>query len=199
MVKNIELQNATSSFAQGQVIYTDKTISYVSTKRKEKSGSWYAELTRVNGNGYQYFGVKNDCGAVGFYLEGNVAHPMIFANGCLMRNSINRYRAPWQSTNMTFGIGADIDNSKFSIYDEQNYFTYTFPKLEITYKYNFFLVGGTVNDVFDNSIINFGASPFTYSKHGYKPWQESLFICSHRCSRSRKINFLFFVAISLNS
>ena len=149
-----------------QELQTTTSSSCLSSK-KLYSGSWYGEVTHVNGNNSHYFGIRTACGSILFYPEGNIQNPRIYTDGCFSTDpneSIQRNYLPFSLTNdHTVGVHYNSVLNIFSVVYNNTIYPHNCPPESKQFPFQFRYGGGTINNTNDIIKLNFGIKEFKYN------------------------------------
>ena len=160
-MKKILFANGTQTFdPTGKNFSTQANKSYRSIKSYIK-GSWYSEITHIEGDSFQLFGIACDCGSIVYYPEGYRHDSLITVEGCLSDDTYLRVPTPISIPNQTtVGVLFNLDRHLFSIFYNTSFYTYEFKQPHENTKYNIIFGGGNYMDMHDVISLNFGNDPF---------------------------------------
>ena len=199
-MNSVSLHNSTHTIPQNE----DLTLSFnkylTSTKQYINTGSWYGELSHINGNGYYYFGVKSDSDdPLYLYTEGST-QPKIWIGGCFRGGKSKGEKLPFliSYTNDVIGFGIDFNQKIYSICYNYTFYTFDIPEECYEKKFNY-IVGGitsSYNEWSETVRVNFGDQPFKYKLTGIQPWEEKVKIsCKSQYSYLYKAKIMIIVIL----
>ena len=149
-----------------QELATRSALSCVSSKLLY-FGSWYGEVTHIEGNNSHYFGINTRCGSVLFYPERKLQRPVIYSEGCFStypNESVERTYLPFPITiDHTVGVHYNSELNIFSVIYNNTIYSHPCPPKSKKFPFQFRYGGGTVYNTNDVIKLNFGIKGFKYN------------------------------------
>ena len=125
-------------------------------------GSWYGELTHLNGTNGHFFGFSTNCGYILFYPEKNIESPRIYSGGCFLVDGTIRTMLDFQiKSDHTVGILINIDEHTFSVFYENRFYIHKYQQMPKDTVYRVRFGGGWISTE-DFIMLNFGNEKFKY-------------------------------------
>ena len=128
-------------------------------------GSWYSEITHIEGDNYHFFGILCDCGALFYYPENYVFNKPITVRDCLSDDgTYQRKEIPFSiPPQSVVGIGINFVNNLFSIFYDTNFYTFQYKSPPKNTKFSIYFGEGIVDQKYDKIKLNFGTKPLQYN------------------------------------